>query len=1393
MDIKGLLSSKISLVPKELVPAISIGVIIVAFLLILVFFVLCIAYINMKPKPVVKRDDKKAHKKDEKLSVKMRHEDLPIISGRMGEILTMMGFLHAGPITRVFFKVLEVIKNSTYDIRWRYKLPCFMMAGLSGSGKSTLLDGLNFEHLTDDGSALDSMWKLFKDGIIFEMPQMDSSENIDKFWSFISELFIFIRPRRPLDGILVTLPADMLLLETFDAEKHAQEMFERVFKFQHEVNFHLPMYLIITKMDYVPGFLELVNILNDTTRQQIFGWSCPYSLRVTFSSDWIREIFETVEKGIERATFYFLRDRNEDFERAVLLEYNLRKIKTPLRKYLQAMFQTYTPEDGLLLRGVYFVGQQNHQMANISEDILSPSALTPGVNLAFRGSYNNEMCFTQDLFSEKIFREHNIAYPIHLNSIDMNKIEQRNKIIMALGSSFVAFGWFWGNANIKQKIHEYYSVMASVKTTMVKIKYLETHLKGEEDQAFINKQTTAVLKNMPLVKRFDFISVFVPQSWFANLHKEMLETIGLVFDSVIIRAMYIDINLNAKHILQNTLDDSRSMEKKNNIFDVNSFPSFKKLHEFVKQINRIEKISAEYDSIRHLEDRKSVADLTMVLFKENFDIAEDVKDRVPSKRLIPPRFDITLFKTRIESNLKLILTAFLNDVLDVTVERILQNLSRDIDGLIEISQNSMLPYSSENLAKVYNKTLLISDIWKSKNFFWIALDHFAPCQEYIEIMKKLGASSIVSKDYLKELIKLSELEFHKFRAKLFNYSTDLTGKLLTPDFKNVSTGFINFQKEIQTLLDQPFISIVPKDRLNTVILEDKMLIWELQKLKELSNLIDKYYAFIENMPPDIRPRYFEMYKIIARKCFYPMIEATLGSAQVFEDIPLGHSNDLLAEAYKRQANNIRGASVALTKVAKVLEEMQEEDNTKTSDFVPMIVDHYSTLLERIDALFSQSTPYAAGHAVFDSWDGNQTPRYLDISGPDDLREYFVSQFGQIRFLAKDLAAPIVDLLSMPYFAEKIRDHRLLAKWREIISSVDDYEKKKPGNSIAALEGFLSNNLSKISLGSFDEKGEIKNLSETGGDYFLSRRSEVAKSLLSRAEVVRYEKAATAYERLRQFFNDNLAHKFPFGKSDQDASLKNMENFMNLYEKNAKDMKEVLSRNQDIKNIGKQALEFLDSMNDKVIPFLKIWINHSKAPDAKSALIAFNVKMRPSPELEAMTSSVVDREMFMDNAPVEDNENCIFFNGNKVNVIFSYVPSSDERPNAREANGNLKIEESKATFSYEGRWAIFRMIEEHKTNRETELPNGVLLQFNVPIYDTSRRNVAMTSKMVLKITPMAKDEDKVTPIAWPIFPELWPSLHGTEKEKSAAHEAPHKLDVNVSFDELPAKAEGITPQ
>ncbi|MDR3155789.1 MAG: hypothetical protein LBT90_01650 [Holosporaceae bacterium] len=1349
-------------IPKEYLHFVSIGLITLAIVIIVVFVCVC-ACMYAKPITIIRKKNNDEPKKEPTQIIKARPDDMPIISGRLGEVLSLNGVLKAGPITKIFFEVVEILKSSTYDLKWRYKLPCFMMIGPEGSGKTTLLDSLNFEQLVHHEVSIKPMWKLFKRGIIFELPQANIPEMTDDFLAFIAELFVFIRPRRPLDGIIVTLPADMLLSDIINVEKHAHEMAEKIFAFQRDINLRLPIYLLVTKTDIISGFAEFSHLLNEQSKQQIFGWSNPHAISSAFSSAWIGEMFETLMAGIRNGVISLSaeRVRSDNLTSAILFETHFQNINESLTRYLETMFRSNSPEEGFLLRGVYFIGQQKEVL--ISDDILQISALSlqkmENTRTVADATYNDSLYFVEDLFGEKIFKEYNIAHPLKLNSIDMNHVEFRNKTIFATISFGLSFGWFFGNYNIKSNIRNYYYQLHSLKASLEKIKTLEANAKSPEDRDTINRHIAALLQSMPIASRWKLTSIFIPQSWFSSLYAGLKETIGVVFDGIVMRAMYIDLILDTKSIF-NYSNNSLSFSSKKDLFDIRTFESFRKLKEFAEKVSSLKKMSSEYNSVRHLEDRKKIIDLTSAIFKDKFEITAEMKNSIPNRRVMPPAFDITVFQPRIEQQLRKLFRDFLKDACNELVEKILRNIAADLDLIAKISVDPAAEFYTQDLAKIYKKTVLMVDILKNKNFVWIAREHFVPSKEYVDIVNLLRNSEVISRTCIRDILQSAEREFFKFKENLLAHKSQLTDQLLSDTANIPSEGFMSLQKELKILLDQPFVCTVAQKDFSTVVLNDKMLIWDLKTLKALGDLIDKYYEFVTKIPQEIREQHSDMYKVIARKCFYHTVESMLGRAQVFEDVPLGQIRNLLETAYSRQCANIKNVSALLGKISKFTHEIYEEDSTRDFGLIALLVSHYMSLLEKIDALFNMETPYSSGESLFDSWNGDSNPRFLNLDSQEELKKYLMAQLQRIKFMAKDLASPVVDILSMPYIVDQVKNKNLLEKWREIIIGVDNYEKKQPGNSLASLEVFLSDTLSKVSLDSFDEHGSMKNFTATGGNFFESKRSDVAKSLMSRAEVVKYDKAAAAYNKIYEFFNTTLSNKFPFGDNPEEVTPEEVESFVNLYEKNSLNMLKILEKNKDTKKVSEKAISFMKSL-EHVIPFLRIWIAHSKTTDPKSAAMSFTVFVRPHPNEELSTSGVLERLININGDAVENNGTAVFYNGDNVEASFKWVDRAREQPSAKGSTSkHLSVSKSAAKFTYGGKWGIFRMIENHKAERDAEAENGVTLRFEIPIVKGGEMQ-KNPCRLLLKLIPMGKVKDKMENITWPIFPVTCPHLHEGE--------------------------------
>ncbi|AKJ28865.1 type VI secretion protein [Caldimonas brevitalea] len=286
-----------------------------------------------------------------------------------------------------FKEALETLKKAQLGSRagvrrnfgrgYLYHLPWYIIIGAPGSGKTTALinSGLEFpladtfgkEAIRGVGGTRNCDWWFTNEAILLDTAgrytTQDSHQQDDATaWQGFLQLLRRNRPRRPINGVLVTISvSDMLSHAAPERERYAQTVRQRVQELYKQLGVRIPIYLLVTKTDLLPGFIEYFDHLTKEEREQVLGFTLPYqdrapaiekaALAQTFATE-----FEALSKRLFEGSLERLEAERDPTRRALIYSFpqQFAAVREVLGEFLGHAFSASQFDEAMILRGVYF-------------------------------------------------------------------------------------------------------------------------------------------------------------------------------------------------------------------------------------------------------------------------------------------------------------------------------------------------------------------------------------------------------------------------------------------------------------------------------------------------------------------------------------------------------------------------------------------------------------------------------------------------------------------------------------------------------------------------------------------------------------------------------------------------------------------------------------------------------------------------------------------------------------------------------------------------------------------------------------------------------------------------------------------------------------------------------
>ncbi|AGI22647.1 type VI secretion protein IcmF [Pseudomonas sp. ATCC 13867] len=360
-----------------------------------------------------------------------------------------------------FQDALRILKTSSLyrgrGERWRNELPWYLMLGPQGSGKTSLLDfsGLEFpinkieRKLTRDTSGTRYCdWYFAEHGVLVDatgryLSQGDAEVDASG-WSTLLDLLRKRRRARPLNGVVVNIPVDLLLAgDEQGLEALGRQIRARLQDVHRNLHIDLPIYLVLGKADKLLGFDEFFDQLSREESDQVLGVSFRKEQNGT-DAGVLRQEFEELLRRLNSQVILRMHQERNTQRRGRILDFphQLAQIGDRLSLLVEFAFTGNRYQRASQLRGFYLTSAP-HLTQQMDADTAAIGANLGMASVKLPTLRQGRPRFIHHLFSQVIFPESELA---GLDKRESARIHWGQRAVYAASLALLAvFGLVWTN------------------------------------------------------------------------------------------------------------------------------------------------------------------------------------------------------------------------------------------------------------------------------------------------------------------------------------------------------------------------------------------------------------------------------------------------------------------------------------------------------------------------------------------------------------------------------------------------------------------------------------------------------------------------------------------------------------------------------------------------------------------------------------------------------------------------------------------------------------------------------------------------------------------------------------------------------------------------------------
>ncbi|MEZ4525330.1 MAG: type VI secretion protein IcmF/TssM N-terminal domain-containing protein [Desulfobacterales bacterium] len=1138
----------------------------------------------------------------------------------------------ARTLKKSFADAITTLKRRVSEADYRYSIPWYLLLGEADSGTTTALhqSGLHLPagspfsglHAGESVEKQPCNWWFFERGIVLDIAgdiflrtdlrSMDRYTSDSRMWQTLIRLLQKYRPKRPIDGLVLTIPCtDLLPPESPDsgdasAMLHsltikADLIHKKLWHLQKELGIRFPVYIMVSKCNSIKGFSSFCKEIPPALAGNIFGWSNPYPFDRIYSSDWVREAFEQIGTELLRIQYELFAEGAEPQNRdsLFLLPGNFQAVSASLQICLDHIFAPTAYHEMFILRGIYFIGEEGF--------------------------------FVKDLFDGKIFPESGIARPLTRTFLSRNRRVIAFQTAAALISLLLFAGLLRDSTRLARNTGELKKFVEKISDNAQRLEKFVSRLndspgQGTKLKTLSGAELYAILQDSTesqvftgaaeqLIKGLSEVSSlkhpFIPASFFSEIHEKNEKAMALAYNIFILKGMYLRLVQKTSLMFDRLKQSGPSARAgKYEVLFIEEFPEFVQLKAFAEDFRELETYSSLYfnlDKSRNLRELgRTIQYLYDINLSEDFYQSGNYYQKALGEARfadkISPIFNfyhrtVTLPKFR-----ELYEKIFLSNALLLH----LQTLSLQLKNFGEKSRSSA--YDEELIRDVLKTIAQTRTMLQRAELKWIFSEHLNFTEAFDNLLKSYAELKSFEPGFLQLLEKERKENFRELRENLALQESVLTGPLLKREggeiVNELSPAALALRSDLERLLEQKFMVMEKAQKYDVMIPAGMRIFWNISVLNEAVQLFRPYEEFmkigLKNFPKELR----NSVQNVARSNLEKSLLDKVGQAIRTEPLPLETAGYFQGSDVSAEIKNFKEAAKLLNALLLYSRHLDLTDlHWILSD---ILYAQPIRLLKIVDEYLSRENLYNARGTDFSWWDG-QSPLSLaafDVADEEELKHYLKLQRERVAHLSFEYAEPVVSFLSASNIAKNRKEERLYLKWNRILAELDKYENKEPENTLTALEKFILFDMGSTRVENYFEKIAQADVDVQSGDIFLQKRNELRRKIFWRCKELSADVTIAKYNAVKDLFDEKLAGRFPFsglGDSDHvpEVSPEDIRDFYRVFDREVPDILAAIGKEGKFGISAQHTAEFLGQMKT-VRQFFEHFLNPAVPVPAPSA-------------------------------------------------------------------------------------------------------------------------------------------------------------------------------------------------